>query len=332
MTVPLTLACGDYDLTSALISGEVEPKGVDLTTVTYESPERHWRMLRHQEFDICEMSLGSYLASRSYPEEFPFTAITVFPHRRFRHSYMFTHSDSAIDDPGDLTGRAVGLRTWQTTAGIWMRGIAQEHYGLDLRSVSWYVDDTEDVPLDIPDEFDIQPVPADRNLEQMLVSGDLEAAFYPALLESVKTGAGAKRIFEDSLAVEQQYYEETDTFPLMHTVVIRDDVLEQYPWVAVNVFKAFEAARDDCLEKLEDPRWTALAWARQHLEHQQSVLGDNPWPFGLTEANEAALETLLGYAHDQGLIPHMYEPDELFVASTLDEEIQGKEYVSVDDQ
>lgn len=330
MVIDLTLACGDYDLTRPLTSGEVEPAGVNLTSVTYESPERHWRMLRHQEFDVCEMSLGSYLSSRSHGDEFPFTAVTAFPHRRFRHSYMFKNSDADVDDPGDLNGKNIGLRTWQTTAGIWMRGIAQEHYDLDLTSVNWYVDDTEDVPLDLPDRFSVQSVPEDRNVEEMLLSGDLEAAFYPALLDSVKNDAGAERIFSDSQATEEAYYEETGIFPLMHTVVIRDAVLEQYPWVAVNVFKAFEESRDRCLERLEDPRSTAIAWVRQYLEHQQAVLGDNPWPFGLTPENQKALDTLLGYATDQGLIPRKYDPSEIFVESTLDDEIQGKEYVSAD--
>ncbi|MDX1745009.1 MAG: ABC transporter substrate-binding protein, partial [Halobacteriales archaeon] len=257
--------------------------------------------------------------------------ITVFPHRRFRHSYMVKHSGADVDDPGDFEGKRVGLRTWQTTAGIWMRGIAQDEYGLDLESVEWYTDDTEDVDIEIPDRFDVQRIPEGRNIEEMLIKGDLEGAMYPALMESVKRGEGAERVFADSLAEEQAYYEKTGHFPLMHTTVIRDELLEEHPWVAVNMYKAFSEARDICLEKLEDPRWTALAWARQHLEHQQEVLGYNPWPFGLTEENQRTLDQLLEYAEYQGLIPYQYDYDELFVASTLDEEIEGKEYVSAED-
>lgn len=332
MAVDLTLACGEYDLTGALHEGTVDPEGIDLTTVRYPSPERHWRMLRHQDFDVCELSLGSYLASRSDPESFPFTAIAVFPHRRFRHSYMFAHADADIKDPGEFSAGRVGLRTWQTTAGVWMRGIAREHYGLDLESVTWYVDDTEDVPIEIPDRFDVRPVPTDTNLERMLVRGELDGAMYPALLDSVMDpDRPVERVFEDSQAEEEAYYVETGIFPLMHTVVIRDAILDAQPWVAVNMHQAFADARDRCLEKLEDPRWTALAWARQHLEHQQSVLGRNPWPFGLTDENALALDTLLTYAENQGLIPARYEADELFVPSTIDEEIEGKEYVSADE-
>jgi 4,5-dihydroxyphthalate decarboxylase len=332
MALNLTLATGEYDLTLPLSDGSVDPPGIDFETLHYPSPERHWRMLRHQEFDVCEMSLGSYLSTRSQTEDFPFTAITVFPHRRFRHSYMFKHANADVEDPGDLEGKRVGLRTWQTTAGVWMRGIAQEHYDLPLDSVTWYTDDTEDVPIDIPDRFDVRSVPAGTNLESMLIEGDLDGAMYPALLDSVMSpDQPVERIFEDSQAVEQAYYEETGHFPLMHTVVIRDALLEENPWVAVNTYEAFRESRDICLEKLEDPRWTALAWARQHLEHQQSVLGKNPWPFGLTPENERTLDVLLDYAHDQGLIPKRYDPSELFVESTLDEEIEGKAYVSVDE-
>ena len=328
MTINLTLACGEYDLTYALHTGLISPSGIDLTVLTYESPERHWRMLRHGEFDICEMSLGSYLASRENSDSYPFTAITVFPHRRFRHSYMFKNSSNQSNDPGDFEGKKIGLRTWQTTAGIWMRRIAQEHYGLDLTSVEWYTDDSEDVQLKIPNNFNVQRIPEGRNIEEMLVSGDLDAAFYPALLDSVKNNQGASHIFKNPFEEEQNYYESTNHFPLMHTVVIRNSLLEKYPWIATNIHKAFSQARDICLHKLEDPRWTALAWAREHLDHQQRTIGSNPWPYGLVPSNEKTLDKLLDYAYNQGLISKKYSPEELFVKSTLDPEIEGKEYVS----
>lgn len=327
MSIDLTLACGEYDLTQALLTGEASPDGIDLNTLTYRAPQRHWRMLKHQEFDVCEMSLASYLAAMRHPEEYPFTAIPVFPHRRFRHSYMFKHSEADVEHPGHLEGKNVGLRTWQSTAGVWMRGIAAEDYGLDLESVTWYIDDTEDVPLDLPDGYDIRQVPDDTDLETMLTEGDLAGAMYPAVLDAVKRpGSGAVRIFEDSVEVEQAYYERTGYFPLMHTVVIRDAVLEDHPWVAANVFRAFERARDICLRKLEDPRWTALAWARQYLEHQQDVLGRNPWPYGMAD-NQDDLDKLQSYAVDEGFTPSRYENEELFYETTLDEELD-KGYVS----
>lgn len=320
MALDLTLACGEMDLTHALQTGEVSPQGVELSTLNYPSPERHWRMIKFQEFDLCEMSMGSYLASRQFGDEFPFTAIPVFPHRRFRHSYMFKPAGSDVTDPGDLDGARVGLKNWQNSAGIWMKGIAQEQYGLDLRDVSWYIDTTEEIPVSAPDAFEVDLVPEDTSVEEMLVAGELDAAFHPLLLNAVKDpDGGAERLFGDAKTEEETYYEETGLFPLMHTLVIRDDILDEHPWVAINVKDAFEEALAVCMSKLEDPRWTALAWARQHLEHQQRVLGTNPYEYGFTDGNLKALETMQRYAADQGVIPAPYDLDELFVESTLEE-------------
>lgn len=320
MTLELSMSVGEYDLTSALERGEVRPKGIDLNIMNYHSADRHWRMGRHQDFDICEYSSGSYLASRAYADEYPFTAIPVFPHRRFRHSYIFKSAKADIEDPSDFEGKDVAIKHWQNSAGLWMRGLCAEQYGLDLESVNWHFATAPGnvAEYEVPDRYNVQHIPEDRDFEEMLKTGELDAALHPAMLESMKTeGSGVERVFENSMEVEIEYFQETGVFPIMHVVVIRDDVLEEHPWVAQNMYEAFEEARDVAMNKIEDPRWTALAWARQHLEHQQEILGMNPYPYGI-EDNELALQTWLRYAHDQGLIPYEYDYEELFVPSTLD--------------
>lgn len=322
MTLELSMSVGEYDLTSALERGEVEPKGIELNIMNYHSADRHWRMGHHQEFDVCEYSGGSYLASRAYADEYPFTAIPVFPHRRFRQSYMFKNADADIEDPSDFAGKDVAIKNWQNSAGLWMRGLCAERYGLDLTDVSWHFESTPGnvSEYDVPDRYDVDHVPKDRDFEEMLKTGELDGALYPAMLDSFKTaGSGVERIFENSKEVEVEYFEDTGVFPIMHVVVIRDDVLEEHPWVARNVYEAFEESLDVAMNKIEDPRWTALAWARQELEFQQEVLGMDPYAYGVG-ANELALDTWQQYAHDQGLIPRKYDYDELFVPSTLDNE------------
>lgn len=329
MAINLTFGGGEYNLTAPLLTGEVEPQGVNLNSVTYPSATRHWRMLRHQEFDVCELSLSSYLLSRTNAEAYPFTAIPVFPHRLFRHSYMFKHSGADVQDPGDLGGKNVVIRTWQTTSGVWMRGIACEEYGLDLESVTWYVDDTEDVPIEIPDRFDIRQLREDQNLEEMLLDGDLDGAMYPVIMDSVRDpNASVERIFSNYKEVETEYYRKTGIFPPMHTVVVRNEVLDRYPWIAVNLYEAFEQARDRCLQNLEDPRTSPFVWPHHHLEEQQRIFGGNPWEYGLTDSNRRALSKLQEYADNQGIIPSEYDFDELFVETTLDEELRSKGYVS----
>lgn len=319
----LTLACGDYRLTSALRRGTVQPEGIDLNVVTYPSPERHWRMLRGLEFDACELSLGSYLLSRRHPDEYPFTAIPVFPHRRFRHSYMFVPEGSSAGDPGDFAGGSVGLKNWQNSAGVWMKGIAADQYGLDLSGVTWYCDHSEDIPVEIPDRFDVRPTPGGQTVEELLEAGKLDGAMYPVLLASVKSGRGASRLFDDSLAAERGYYRETGIFPTMHTVVIRDDLLERDSWIAVNLLDAFREAREEALSTLGT--WSsAFVWIAQHHEAQVDLLGENPWPYGMVEGNRQALRTMQAYAADQGLIPRIYDAEELFVGTTLLEDERAR--------
>lgn len=313
--VDLKVACGDHAITGPIQTGEVNPDGIDWEVSTIFAPNRHWRMLRELEFDVCELSLGSYLASRSAPDDYPFTAIPVFPHRSFRHSYMFKFSGAEVEDPGDLTGKKVGLNTWQTTAGIWMRGIAKEDYGLDLESVTWYRRAPEDVPLELSERFDISRIPGNRDLEEMLSTGDLKGAFYPALFDAVKKGEGCERIFEHPFEEETDYYERTGIFPLMHTVVIRDEILERAPRVSETIYRAFKKSRDIGLERLEDPRTSGLVWARKYLEKEQAFFEGSPWDYGLTDENLLALEKLQEYALDQEIIPRRYGPEELFSTS-----------------
>jgi 4,5-dihydroxyphthalate decarboxylase len=336
MVVDLTLACTKYDWTRPLWDGEVKPEGIDLHLVDYHNPERFSRMIKHEEFDICEMSWGSYLASRAHEDDYPFTAIPVFPYRKFRHSFIYKRADDDLD-LSDLDGKDVGLLHWQTTTAIWQRGIAAERYGVDLESVTWHATKSEGdiVPLTVPDRYDVIHDHRDGStadvFASMLRDGEIDAAFATSPIDARVVGgrhddtergastatADVERIFEDSMAVEEEYYRETGIFPPMHTVVISDDVLDSYPWVANKVYEAFDRALSLCMERLTKPRWFPLAWANQHVERQREVLGSNPWEYGLTEDNRAALSKLQGYAATQGIIPGPYEYDELFVESTL---------------
>ena len=329
MAIELAFGSGKYHLTAPLVDGEVKPQGIELTSVEYPSATRHWRMIRHQEFDICEMSFSSYLLSRSKAENYPFTAIPVFPHRLFRHSYMFKHSGATIEDPGDFTGKKIALRNWQTTSGVWMRGIAREHYNLDLSSVEWYIDDTEDVAIDIPDRFNINQIPDEKSLETLLKEGQLDGAMYPVIMDSIRNpNASIERVFPDYKKEEIEYYQNTNIFPIMHTVVIRDRVLDDHPWIAVNIYQAFEEARDICLQRYEDPRTSPFVWPHHHLEEQRQIMGINPWEYGLTSGNKRTISKLQEYAKNQGIIPSIYDYDDLFYYTTLDEELRQKGYVS----
>ena len=315
--IRLSLGCGDYDLTRALIDGTVQPAGIDLTVLPMPSPERHWRMMRFEEFDVAELSMSHYLVAHA--EGRAFTAIPVFPHRRFRHSFVFCRVGAEIETPKDLDGKRIALRTFQNTAGVWTRGILADDYGVDLASIQWFTQDEEETPWEPPPWLKVERVRQGANLDTMILEGELDGAIYPETLPSfARKDRRVKRLFENPKQVEREYFARTRIFPIMHTVVVKDEVLRQFPWVAVSILKAFRDAKDRCYARLADPRQTALAWVQDLLEEQREVMGPDPWPYAL-EANRPALEALVRYSHAQGLIPRAPAIEELFAENSLSE-------------
>jgi len=314
--IPISLACGDYDINRALIDGRVVPHGVDLTVVTAPSPERHWRMSRNGEFDACEFSLGTYLIAHDRGD-WPVTAVPAFPHRRFRHGYIFVNVKNGIREPRQLEGRRVGIRTWQATAGLWARGILQDDHGVDLRSIDWVAQDDEDVPLQPGHGFRIERVPAGRAVTELLETGEIDALVYPELPESIRRGdPRVARLFPDTKTVEIEYVGRTGFFPLMHTVVIRRAVVDAHPWLPRELLAAFEASKLQAFDAMRDPRRVSLAWFSEAMAEQRQILGPDPWSYAF-EPNRAALETMIRWSHEQGMIARRFAPEELFAPSTL---------------
>ncbi len=316
----LNLACGSYDLLSPLIEGVAVPAGIDLNILTMASPERHGRMLRHEEFDICELSLVSYLVARDLGR--PFTAIPVFPHRRFRHVYMVKRTNCGIDKPADLNGKRVGLDTLQNSAGLWMRGILQDHYGVNLKSIEWWCQEEEDIAFEPAKWMKVRRVPKGKNIDQMLLDGKLEGALYPETLPSIRSNSSkVGLIFPNPKEAEIEYYKKSGIFPIMHTVVIKNEILEQNPWVAVSILQAFQKSKEICYERMKDPRNFALVWVNELMQEQEAIFGSDPWPYNL-EDNRKALEAVVRYEYDQGMIKKGPKVEDLFFPASL-QEIQG---------
>ena len=314
--VHLTLACGTYDINQGLITGEVVPQGIELTVITASSPERHWRMVRDAEFDACELSIGTYLMvhDRDDPEV---VAIPAFPHRRFRHGYIFVATASGIREPKQLDGRRVGIRTWQTSAGLWARGILQDDHGVDLRSITWIAQDEEDIPLPGDHGYRIERVPEGRSVTDMLVAGDVDALIYPDVPDAVRRGdPRVARLFPDPHSAEIDYFSRTGFFPIMHTVLIRRSIADAHPWIPRELLTAFETSKRRAFAAMTDPRRVSLAWFTEAMEEQHRILGPDPWSNNF-QLNRPALETLIRWSHEQGMIGRPFPADELFAASTL---------------
>ena len=312
--IPLTLACGDYEIVRALKEGTVEPDGIELTILTnMDSTTRHWRFMRNGEFDVAETSASSYIVARD--RGMPINALPVFLHRRFRHGFVFVNTGKGIAKPTDLIGRRIGIKSYLVTAGHWMRGILEHEYGVPHRSVEWFAELDEDVEFTPPAGLKITRLPHDKSVETMLAEGELDALIHSDIIKPMEEGdPRVARLWPHYKDEEARYYGKTGIFPIMHVMGIRQHVLDRHPWVPINLFQAFEASKAIAMRRMENPRIAPLAWYMEAWEEQRRLLGPDPWEYGLTEKNRHTLETLAGYSFEQGLTGRKWPTDELFVS------------------
>jgi 4,5-dihydroxyphthalate decarboxylase len=315
--VRLTVACGAYDIVKPLIEGTVEADGLDLTFLADMGPrERHWRMGRKHEFDVCEENVGAYYMIRDQGESL--TAIPVFLHRRFRHGFVFINTAAGIREPKDLIGKTIGGTNFQPASNIWMRGILEEHYGVPHRSVTWLVDRTEDVAFEPPSGLRIEMKTLAKTLGEMLADGDISAMISPTLPKLFVDGdKRIARLFADYKNIEIAFFGATGIFPIMHVTTLKQEIADKYPWVATNLTKAFEAAKQLAYRRIANPRMAPLVFVRTAVEEQERIFGNDPWAYGLTPANRKNLETVQRYTHQQGMIRRIMPLEELFADTDL---------------
>jgi hypothetical protein len=319
------LACGDYDRTRALEEGTIRPDGIELTYLRLPVEETFFRMMRHQEFEVAEMSLSSYVVSLSAHSP-PFVALPVFTSRMFRHASIYINADAGISAPEDLRGKAVGTPEYQLTAGVWVRGILADHYGVPVDSPAYFTGGQEQpgriekADLDLPDSIGIERIAPNKTLSAMLADGEIDALYTPRIPRPfAQRDPRVRRLFPDVVGAEQAYFAATGVFPIMHVVVIRRDVYDAYPWVAQSLYKAFVLAKDEATSRLYDSSALRfmLPWLNQHIEQAADLLGDNYWSYGL-ETNRDTLATFLRYHHEQGLSKQPVRPEHLFAPESTE--------------
>ena len=317
----LTLACWDYDRTRPLIDGRVKAEGIDLEVEVLRPRETFPRMLEDKEFEVSELSLGSY-ASLIGRGDCPFVALPVALSKIFRHSCIYVRTDAGIRTPQDLRGKRVGTTQLGSTATIFMNGMLRHEYGMMMEDIQWFIGGMTTptqrplIPLKLSDKVKVEFLPPEQTLEGMLERGELDALlaiFIPSIFE--KGSPRIARLFPNYHEVEQDYYRRTGIFPSMHTVVLRDDVHREHPWAARSIYRAFREARDMAVEGLydTDALRLSLPWLIHHIEETWRVMGKDFWAHGL-EPNRPTLKAIGEYVYEQGLSPRIVSPDELFAA------------------
>ena len=319
----LTLACGPYDRTQAIIDDVVRPEGIDLTYLALQPAEIFWRQLQYREFDVSEMSMSNYttltataLAKGETP---PFIAIPVFPSRVFRHGYFFVNPDKGFKTPKDFEGKRGGVPEYSMTAAVFMRGLMQHEYGVDLKSIEWLQGRTDRLGHKLPADIRVKQGDPAVELGDLLERGEIDflmTANNP--LAFWRGSPKVQRLFPNYVELEKDYYKRTKIYPIMHTVVIKRAIYDRDPWVALSLYKAFAAAKERCYRMLQEagsPK-VSFAWLQPLIEEEQRIFGRDWYPYGV-EANRPTLTALTQYAFEHGLSPRQLKLEELFAPSTL---------------
>jgi 4,5-dihydroxyphthalate decarboxylase len=317
----LTFACGLYDRMQPLYTGEVQPDGIDLNFIAIDQPRPIFdRMSAGQEFDVAEYSSSEFV-QRFANKQCPFVAIPVFPSRAFRHGFIAVHKKAGIKNPKDLEGKRVGVPLFTMTAAIYINGILQNEYGVDLRKIQWVqgamnTGGAHGNPTVLPllKPFPIEQNHSNKSMSDLLEEGVVDATLGTSLPEAILTNPDIVRLFPNYVDIEKEFYKRTRIYPIMHLVAIRKDVYEKHPFVATSLYDAFVKSKKIALEKMLNLR--ALRYMTPFLmrdiDEIHEVFNGDPWPYGV-EPNRPTLEAFMKYLTDQTLIAAPVPVDDLFV-------------------
>src|ERR1051325_5426463 len=311
----LSLSCGDYDRTRALIDRQISAPGLDLAVIPLASGERHERFLANYEFDVCELQIAQYLGLKSRGA--PITAIPVFLHRRFNHSCVMVRADSDIQQPEDLRGGRVGVHGHFNPIALWIRGVLQHDYHVPPSSIDWIADGSEGIAGWTPPSWlRIRRTPGGVKMQELIKSGELDAQILSdSGADAATLNDSVRRLWPDYREVEVAYYRRTGIFPIRHVIVVKDEILRRNPEAAEQLVKIFEDAKQHAYRYWSDHRRSYLAWFGAEQEEERALLGPDPWPYSI-EANRVCLETLLDYAFEQALTDRRLTIPEIFALSS----------------
>jgi 4,5-dihydroxyphthalate decarboxylase len=330
----LSLATRINERVRPLVDGTVRPDGIDLVPTISHPGETFWRQLRFGDFDVSEMSMSSLLMAKSLGSDL--VAIPAFPSRRFFHIELDARMDAGIAQPSDLAGKRIGVPEYQQTAALWLRAVLQHDFGVSPQDIHWFMERGEELShggatgFQAPAGVRLDRVPPERSLASMLLAGDLDAALVRPNRSAqasnvIERSQGEQRrgdwsrivpAFGDGIAEGRRYFEAHGFIPINHTYVIKGELHQRHPWIALNLYKAFLEAKRVAEADLLESVPLSLIFRWEYLDQVRSMFGPDPFPYGV-RANRAALEQLVGHSHEQGLIAEPLVVEDLFAPSTV---------------
>ncbi len=326
----LSLAITSNPRTWPIIDGRVKAEGIDFTTTVLGPAEMFWRQLNFAEFDVSEMSMSELMMIRDRGDD-RFIGIPVFTTRRFYHTGILVRKDAAIASPAALKGKRVGLPEYVQTSALWTRGVLESEFGIAPADMTFFM---ERVParshagavgFKAPPGVTIKQIPPEQSIGSMMLAGELDACMsynrkQDDLIDRSDVDLGhhpdIRPLFSNPSAEADRYYKKTGIYPINHGMMVKRAVFERNPWVAINIFKAFDRAND-----------IADAERREHVAYHletgmvppdyRQALATRIVTHGL-KANRATLEMAAKYSNQQGLTQRAMTMDRLFAPNTLD--------------
>ena len=311
-----------------VLVGGVQPDGMELDPTPLQSSRIFWYQLHEARFDVSEMSMSSFLISIARGDD-TWVGLPVFHSHHFFHTWAIIRTDAGIERPEDLKGKRMGVMEYQMTAAVWARGALLHEFGVAPEDMEWWMERTEQTShggatgFQPPEGVTLNRIPQESNIGIMMAQGELDAAvFYhanPASVDRSRIDLMARPdiryLFPAAASESERYYQKTGLHPINHCVVVRRSILEKHPWVALNLFRTFRAARDNVVARgreLLEPYFQTGALPSD----RRSAVAADPMPYGV-QANRPLLETLTQYVYEQGLTSRRVDIEEIFAPSTL---------------
>ncbi len=316
--LPLTIATTDYDHFRDFRSGAVTAEGIDVNWLTLGHHECFARFTANREFDLSELSFAKF-STQVTREGSDVIGLPVICSRLFRFSSFYVNRKSGICSVSDLKGKRVGSPEWAHSAAVYMRGWMHNDMGVKLIDVHWVQAGAnapgreEKVELNLPEGVTLTRVP-DKSLSEMLASGELDCAIIARPPTCFLDGhPDVVRLFPDFLEMEEDYYDRTKVWPIMHIIAAKRSVFEAHPWAARNLYNAFVESKRRSVERLLDPAVSRypLPWLATYARRMRDRFGGDTFPYGIEE-NRATWEQMALYTFQQGIAHRQFTPEEIF--------------------
>jgi 4,5-dihydroxyphthalate decarboxylase len=316
--VKLSIATGDYDHFRDFRLGLVRAEGIDHNWLTLGHHDCFARFTANREFDVAELSFAKF-TTQVTREDSDIVGLPVVCSRLFRFSSFYINKNSGIETVEDLKGKRIGSPEWAHSAAVYMRGWMHNEAGVKLTDVHWYQAGAnapgreEKVELNLPEGVQITRV-KERSLSEMLASGEIDCAIIARPPTCFLEGhPDVERLYPDYRGMEEEYYERTKVWPIMHIIALQKRILDENPWVARNLYDAFLESKHRSVERLLEPAVSRypLPWLAAYARDMRERFGGDPFPFGIDE-NRRTWEQMALYTWQQGIAHRQFEPEEIF--------------------